>query len=635
MEFLALDGMEIPYYRYDAVIVGSGAAALNAADTLLRIGRQKICLITERMNCGTSRNAGSDKQTYYKLALASGEPDSVAKMAETLFSGGSVDGDTALCEAAGSVRGFMKLVQLGVPFPTNEFGEYVGYKTDHDPCRRGSSAGPLTSKLMTEALEKSVRERGLEIFDGYTAFRILRNDSGVQGVLTVRNDEISRGDPALCVFLAPNVVAATGGPACVYHDSVYPLGQTGMTGMLLEVGAEASNLQEWQYGLASTDFRWNVSGTYQQVLPRYLSVDADGTEHEFLPDYYETPEEALNQVFLKGYQWPFDAAKVDGSSRIDLILHHERKHLGRRVYMDFTCDPKGLENGFKGISDTAYSYLKQSGALVRTPIERLRIMNQKAIEIYREHGIDLAHDRLEVAVCAQHCNGGIHVDINWQSSVPGLYVVGEAAGTFGVCRPGGSALNSGQVGAQRAAEHIVGQRRQIPMPGDVAPQVTEVLRRLLGIREGDGTLQRDRMDFRERMSADAAFIRSREKLCTAEADVAATIWRFFETAELCRWEQGLVPLLRQYDCLLTQAAVLSAMNVSLKHGSRGSGLVLRKENRILELEDRFEPEHLEYRGQIVRTRWTGKKFRSDHIPVRPIPVSNQWFEHAYNRTSNE
>ena len=60
-----------------------------------------------------------------------------------------VDGDLALCEAAGSAQCFFKLVQLGVPFPRNEMGEFVGYQTDHDLRRRASSAGPLTSRYMT------------------------------------------------------------------------------------------------------------------------------------------------------------------------------------------------------------------------------------------------------------------------------------------------------------------------------------------------------------------------------------------------------------------------------------------------------------------------------------------------------
>ena len=78
---------------------------------------EDLALITENMNSGTSRNTGSDKQTYYKLSLAGDAPDSVRRLsAQILYEGGCVDGEHALCEAALSCQGFFKLVELGVRF---------------------------------------------------------------------------------------------------------------------------------------------------------------------------------------------------------------------------------------------------------------------------------------------------------------------------------------------------------------------------------------------------------------------------------------------------------------------------------------------------------------------------------------
>ena len=132
------------------------------ADRLWQLGQHDIVLVTENRAGGTSRNTGSDKQTYYKLTLSGGEPDSVREMADTLFAGRCVDGDLALCEAALSSQCFLKLVELGVPFPRNRYGEYIGYKTDHDPRRRATSVGPYTSKQMTECLEAAVQAKMLE-----------------------------------------------------------------------------------------------------------------------------------------------------------------------------------------------------------------------------------------------------------------------------------------------------------------------------------------------------------------------------------------------------------------------------------------------------------------------------------------
>ena len=152
----------------DTIVVGTGAAGYNAACRLKSMGKA-VALVTEGVNCGTSRNTGSDKQTYYKLGLSGDSPDSVRRMAENLFSGGAVDGDNALCEAALSARCFLNLCELGVEFPVNRYGEYVGYKTDHDPFERATSAGPLTSKFMTEALEKQARALEIPVYDGLLA----------------------------------------------------------------------------------------------------------------------------------------------------------------------------------------------------------------------------------------------------------------------------------------------------------------------------------------------------------------------------------------------------------------------------------------------------------------------------------
>lgn len=106
MKKIIIDGTEVQLITVGTVIVGSGAAGFCAANCLLKRGITDVVLITENINGGTSRNTGSDKQTYYKLTLSGDTHDSVHEMAQTLFSGGCVDGDIALAEAALSVRGF-------------------------------------------------------------------------------------------------------------------------------------------------------------------------------------------------------------------------------------------------------------------------------------------------------------------------------------------------------------------------------------------------------------------------------------------------------------------------------------------------------------------------------------------------
>ena len=43
---------------------------LQCRDELWSLGQRDIAIVTDHKNAGTSRNTGSDKQTYYKLTLA-------------------------------------------------------------------------------------------------------------------------------------------------------------------------------------------------------------------------------------------------------------------------------------------------------------------------------------------------------------------------------------------------------------------------------------------------------------------------------------------------------------------------------------------------------------------------------------
>jgi len=210
--------------------------------------------------------------------------------------------------------------------------------------------------------------------------------------------------------------------------------------------------------------------------------------------------------------------------------------------------------------------LKKSNALFGTPIERLAKMNPKAIELYKTNGIDLYREPLRVAVCAQHCNGGVAVDANWECSVKGLYAVGEAAGTFGVYRPGGSALNSTQVGSMRAAEHIAHKAKS---GGGGLPSY--IPNEIKFSRESN--IKERRKEIQTKMSKYAAFLRDPIEMRLLYDELKANLENFFFKNRI-QSEVELPYLYKNYDILLTQTAVLSAMLLATeKFGSRGGGLV--------------------------------------------------------------
>ena len=621
-------------YDFEAIVIGTGAAGYNAACRLKQFGKN-VAIVTEAVGCGTSRNTGSDKQTYYKLGLGGDSPDSIYKMAENLFAGGSVDGDNALCEAALSVRSFMNLCELGVAFPVNRYGEYVGYKTDHDPYARATSAGPLTSKFMTEALQKNAEKIGIEVFSGYLAVEILKYENAVCGLLCI---EKSSGE--FVVFRCGDIVMCTGGPAGIYADSVFPKCHTGTTSLALNAGAKAQNLTEWQYGLASINPRWNVSGTYMQVLPRFVSVDKNGNEYEFLADYFDDKYQALSAVFLKGYQWPFDSKKVlSGSSVIDLLVYRECVLKNRKVYLDFTKNPFNLAKiEYEKLSNEAYEYLLKAEALFGKPIDRLKKMNAPAIELYLGKGLDITKDYLEIALCAQHNNGGIAVDLWWQSSVRGLFVAGECAGTHGITRPGGSALNAGQVGSLRAAQYIsqhpnasIDDETFALVLGNVTERLSEEIRLVLSSTDNIDSLIKTAA---RRMSDNAAAIRIKANMKTALIGTRLELENLCGTAKIDSPSRAYM-YFKLKDILTTQCAVLSAMiNYAETVGdTRGSSLYFDENGDLREgLEEifRFKEENGKTREKVQETMLQNGEFTCSWRDVRPIPRNDDFFENIWS-----
>lgn len=622
--------------KVNTCIVGTGVAGYNAASRLKSMGVDDILLISENRLGGTSRNTGSDKQTYYKLTLSGAEPDSVVRMAQTLFDGKAVDGDVALCEAALSTRCFLHLAELGLPFPVNRYGEYVGYKTDHDPAARATSIGPYTSREMTRVLEKESQDLRVPFRNHLQVISVLSDGRKCYGLLCL---DTGSDENRLVAIEATNVIYATGGPAGMFADSVYPESQHGASGIAFEAGVKGRNLTEWQFGLASLHPRWNVSGTYMQALPRFVSTDENGDDcREFLADYFNSPEQMLSMVFLKGYQWPFDVRKFNGgSSLIDVLVFMETRK-GRRVFLDFTRDPAGGEFSFDGLSEEAKSYMLNAGAAVKLPIERLRIMNQPAIDFYKDKGVDLEKEMLEIALCAQHNNGGLEIDCWWHSNLEGFFPVGEVAGDHGVYRPGGSALNVSQVGSVRAATYISKLRK---MDQDDEAFERELERSLASAMKIVSCCRSDCSNVDELqkktttlMSRCCAVVRDAELIGGFLSEVDSILSSFCSSVRYSEPSQ-LKRVFRLRDNLIAQKCFAQSMLDYVQQGGKSRGSAICHDNGGIHPYGFLPPEFTYFLDDgskdslVQEMSYKDGKCSFNWRKVRPIPHEDDFFENVW------
>jgi succinate dehydrogenase/fumarate reductase flavoprotein subunit len=653
MESIKIGKQKVVIHRYNTVIVGAGAAGMNAAVHLYEFftgiadAQDRIAVVTAGVSLGASRMSGSDKQTYYKMGTSPDVPDSALEFAKTLTAAGCCHGDLALAEAIGSLREFYHLVQAGVPFPHDSTGSFLGYKTDHDPYERATSAGPKTSKLMSECLQKQVVRYGIKIYDQQEVAHLLKAGKRIVGIVTIDKKALNSKSFGINFFQCENLILAAGGPGELYKTSVYPKGQTGIHGLAFKAGLTAENLTESQFGLASTKFRWNVSGSYMQVIPRIFSMDAGGgDEREFLTDFFPSMSKMATNIFLKGYQWPFDPQKIENqqSSLIDILVFTETQK-GKRVFMDFRKNPVGNSNmkpfAIEDLEEEALVYLQKTGATQNTPIERLACMNQPAIDIYKEHGINLWKEPLEIAVCAQHNNGGFAVNHWWESSIQRTFVVGEMAGTHGVKRPGGAALNSGQVGSLRAAEFIAnvygaGLPSKSSTAKEIKTQVGELVAKFDSLLRSKGLKAKDVIDgIQQRMTASAGHIREIKDARNALTKAIALVRRIKQDGIAIKNTKDIPFAIRAEHLAMASVAYLKAIVTLLEQGSgsRGSHLVLSPDGvHIAGTEFRFKPENTGLRNSILRVEYDPKQpdlFCCINVTPRPVPAERKAFEPAW------
>ncbi len=667
METRKIANQAVTIHRYNTIIVGAGAAGMNCAVHLCEFMEQKgianpaerVAVVTAGVGLGASRMSGSDKQTYYKMGTSPDVADSAEEFAKSLTAAGCCHGDSALIEGIGSLREFYHLVQAGVPFPTDSTGTFIGYKTDHDPYERATSAGPKTSRFMSECLQKQLKRYKVTIHDRQEAAHLLTVGSGksrrIAGLVTIDKKQLKEKHDAVNVFLAANIVLAAGGPGELFKTTVYPKAQLGIHGLAFKAGLTGANLTESQFGLASIKFRWNVSGTYMQVIPRIFSTDADGKdEKEFLTPFFPSMSKMATNIFLKGYQWPFDPQRIEKlqSSLIDILVFNETQK-GRRVYMDFLRNPVGSDSmkafDIDALEPEAKEYLQKAGALQKTPIERLAHMNPPAIDIYKENGIDLYSEPLEIAVCAQHNNGGFAVDKWWQSNIPHTFVIGEMAGTHGVKRPGGSALNAGQTGGLRAAQYIVNAYGcDLPdysgKQSEIDKQLSSLIARLEDAKGSSGLNPEEVLEqIRSRMTASGGHIRESKDAKKALGEAIKLHKTIKEKNFSAPDPKSLIAAIQAEHLALTSVAYLKAIVELLGQGSgsRGSHLVLSDDGVEIHRDVidkatgkplKFKPENQSLRNSILLIEYdkgSPDLFRSENIPLRPAPTERKAFEPAW------
>ena len=382
-----------------------------------------------------------------------------------------------------------------------------------------------------------------------------------------------------------------------------------------------------------------------QVLPRFVSVDADGNEYEFLNEYFDDIGVCLSKIFRKGYEWPFDCKKVmNGSSIIDLLVFRECVLKGRRVYLDFRKNPYGLDElPYDKLDNEAREYLENAHACFGNPLERLQFMNMPAYDLYLNKGVDLEKEMLEIALCAQHNNGGLDVDMWWQTNVKHLFACGEVAGSHGIYRPGGSALNAGQVGSMRCSQYISAHKDNPLCEGFDAPAEKAVIKHISLTRAllSDTDNLAEMSDKATKKMSEAGGAIRNASLLDGAIDSAKEMLASFEKTVKINNAFKLWQAYRLRDALISQITYMTAMKEYVKAGgkSRGSAIYTSAKGNVpakMEETFRFELDTGDFDTTVLEINFADN-CKATTRPVRPLPEGGGFFENVwreYRETKN-
>jgi len=452
--------------KTDCLVLGSGIAGLTFALNAARHG--EVLVVTKR-----AREDSSTAWAQGGVAAVLASDDSFERhVADTMTAGAGMCHDVVveLCvkDGPGAIR---QLLDYGVPFSRNDDGELdLGREGGHT-ARRVAHAGDITGREIERTLlERCAADPNIKMLDWHMGVDLIvlsRFGGPDQCVGAYVLDE-KTGD--VHTILAHATVIATGGAGKVYLYTSNPDVATGDgVAMAYRAGAEIANMEFYQF---------HPTCLHHPKAKTFLISEALRGEGAVL----RLPE--TGEAFMKRHHEMADLAPRDIVAR---AIDYEMKKSGSDyVLLDITHRPA--------------DFVK----------ERFPNIHAECLR----YGMDMTSEPLPVVPAAHYMCGGITSDLHGRSSLPGLWVIGEASctGLHGANRLASNSLLEGLVFGKRAAEKLVpqlpelrnGTTPEVPdwevgsaVPSDEAVIVTqnwEELRRLMwnyvGIVRSDTRLRR-------------------------------------------------------------------------------------------------------------------------------------------------
>lgn len=398
----------IKRYQTDVLVVGGGGAATAACIAARERGAAATLAVKGRFGVAGVRGAGAtsnpvgDFWTIRTVGPKGGFFNPPERVLADMLQSGLGMADPQLCEifVAEVTPAIKRLQQMGMQFQSRVLATMP--------------ASPADKTNNIVAVQKAViKQNGTRVLECANLTELIVEQGICRGAAGIDDS----GTPF--VVAAGAVILATGGVGQLFQYSFNPPGNTGDGyAMALRAGAELFNMEFMQQGLATTWPRQGIVMLYAMKQP-YRLLNRHG--QAFLQRYLPGGVGIQEVCDLKAGHWPVSCR--DHSIHLDRAIKAEAM-AGRGTEHDAVfLDLSQAERGF---------------------------LPELFPDFMRAKGIDIGCDLVQVQNHHHTSNGGIRIDSDAQSTLPGLFAVGEAAGWQGADRLGGTMLGGSQVFGWRA-----------------------------------------------------------------------------------------------------------------------------------------------------------------------------------------
>jgi L-aspartate oxidase len=396
---------------FDAVVIGGGLAGMLTAFELRPL---RVALVSYRSLGELTSSAWAQGG----IAAAVGDDDSPSlHTADTVKAGaGLVERRVAARLAADAPNAIERIASLGVRFDREgEDSHYaLGREAAHSRRRILRAGGDATGAELVRALVEAVRGAAwIAPLEGARALDALLDAEGrIAGVL------IRRADGSLQRLATRALILATGGIGGLYEFTTNPRASVGAgIAIAARAGAKLEDLEFVQFHPTALDV---------PIDPLPLLTEALRGEGARLVDEHGTR-------IMEGVHPALELAPRDVVARRVFAV----RAAGGRVFLD-----------------------------ARTLGDELPEHFPTVFAACRLHGLDPRVDLIPVVAAAHYHMGGIAIDLEGKTSVPGLYACGEVAatGVHGANRLASNSLLESVVYPERIAAAVRAYLPHVPPP---------------------------------------------------------------------------------------------------------------------------------------------------------------------------